>query len=34
MNCVDKWIKETNTFIDPVKQIKHKEREKEGDLER
>ena len=26
--------KETNTFIDPVKQIKHEEREKEWDLER
>ena len=26
--------KETNTFIDPIKQIKHEEREKEWDLER
>ena len=26
--------KETHTFIDPEKQIKHKEREKEWDLER
>ena len=26
--------KETHTFIDPEKQIKHEEREKEWDLER
>ncbi len=31
---VKNFEKETNTFIDPVKQLKHEEREKEWDLER
>ena len=31
---VREFQKETNTFIDPEKQIKHEEREKEWDLER
>ena len=33
-NLVRDFQKETNTFIDPEKQIKHEEREKEWDLER
>ena len=31
---VNKFQEETRTFIDPVKQLKHEEREKEWDLER
>ena len=31
---VRKFEEETHTFINPVKQIKHEEREKELDLER
>ena len=33
-NLIRDFQKETNTFIDPVKQIKREEREKEWDLER
>ena len=33
-NSYRDFQKETNTFIDPIKQIKHEEREKEWDLER
>src|SRR5699024_4819093 len=33
-NLVRDFQKKTNTFIDPEKQIKHEEREKEWDLER
>ena len=33
-NLIRDFQKETNTFIDPLKQIKHEEREKEWDLER
>lgn len=33
-NLIRDFQKENNTFIDPVKQIKHEEREKEWDLER
>ena len=33
-NLIRDFQKETNTFIDPEKQIKHEEREKEWDLER
>ena len=33
-NLIRDFQKETNTFIDPEKQIKHEEMEKEWDLER
>lgn len=33
-NLIIDFQKETNTFIDPEKQIKHEEREKKWDLER
>ena len=33
-NLIRDFQKETNTFIDPEKQIKYEEREKEWDLER
>ena len=33
-NLIRDFQKETNTFLDPEKQIKHEEMEKEWDLER